>query len=360
MSLTEKITEIQTSLRENRFPNEGSISTGIVLPILEKLGWNVFNPRFVLPEYTVRGGRVDYALFDHRERAVIFIEVKMLGNTEGAEQQLFEYAFHQGVPFLILTDGREWNFFLPLEQGNYLDRKLYKLDLLERNSQIIIDKFNKYLSYNRVDQGIAWEEAKIDFREIARRREAERYIPQAWRSLIENQNDALLTLLIDNVEDLCGLRPERESCEIFLNNFYQTQNTQPQQRAPRPIITTQQQNNLPNQINLPIGYKYNGRFFPAKSARNVLIGIIKILSERDPTFLDRFYSSLPGGNHRRIISRNIEELYPNNPDLKSVSREFLPGWWIGLNYSRKSIERIILQTLSFAGLRRNFDIEFNL
>jgi hypothetical protein len=360
MPFLEKLSEIQNSLRENRFPNESSISTGIVLPILQELGWQVFNPRQVLPEYNEHGGRVDYALFDHRERVVIFIEVKMLGNTEGAEQQLFNYAFHQGVPFLILTDGREWNFFLPLEQGNYLDRKLYKLDLLERNSQTILDKFNRYLLFDRVDQGVALEEAKSDFREISRRRDAERFIPQAWRSLIVNKNDTLLTLLIDNVEGLCGLRPERESCENFLNNLYLGQNNLPEPRVPRQVITNQPQSIIQNRITHQVGYMYNGHFIPGSSARNVLIGILKILNERDPSFLERFYASLPGGNHRRIISRNINELYPTNPELSTESREFLPGWWIGLNYSRKSIERIILQALSFAGLRRNVDIEFNI
>jgi hypothetical protein len=108
-----------------------------------------------------------------------------------------------------------------------------------------------------------------------------------------------------------------------------------------------------------MGYRYGGQFTPGNSARNVLIGILKILNERDPSFLDRFYVSLPGGNHRKIISRNIIELYPTNPELTSESREFLPGWWVGLNYSRKSIERIILHALNFAGLRRNIDIEFN-
>jgi predicted type IV restriction endonuclease len=50
--------------------------------------------------------------------------VKQVGQSDRAERQLFEYAFHDGVPMAILTDGREWNFFLPGEQGDYGERRV--------------------------------------------------------------------------------------------------------------------------------------------------------------------------------------------------------------------------------------------
>ena len=309
MSLIEKITEIQKYIRENQYQNESAISIGVVIPILEELGWKVSNPNVVKPEYSIKGGRVDYALLNQRGRAVIFIEVKMLGNTEGAERQLFEYAFHQGVPFLILTDGREWNFYLPLEQGNYLDRKLFKLDLLERNSNVVGEIFNKYLLNKRVINGVALEEAKKEFKEISRRREAESYIPQAWQSLIASSNDLLLDLRIDTVEGLCGFRAERRSCQQFLKNYSQLNTIQkPPPDPPRDTKKIQ----YPDR---QIGFRYNNQFFPENSARKVMINILKLLQKRDPTFLNRFYQSLPNGNRRKIISKNITDLYPNRPDF---------------------------------------------
>ena len=35
-------------------------------------------------------------------------------------------------PFVVLTDGETWSFYLPAEQGSYEDRRVYKLDLFER------------------------------------------------------------------------------------------------------------------------------------------------------------------------------------------------------------------------------------
>lgn len=355
MPLIEKITEIKKYIRENQYQNESAISIGVVIPILEELGWVVSNPNVVKPEYSIGGGRVDYALLNQRGRAVIFIEVKMLGNTEGAEKQLFEYAFHQGVPFLILTDGREWNFYLPLEQGNYLDRKLFKLDLLERNSDFVCEKFNKYLLNKRVINGVALEEAKKEFKEISRRREAESFIPQAWQSLITSSNDLLLDLLIDTVEGLCGFRPERKSCQQFLNNY---SSNSINQKLP---IDTQLKTKKIRYSDQQIGFRYNSQFFPENSARKVMINIFKLLQKRDPTFLNRFSQSLPNGNRRKIISKNKMELYPNRPDFyndSSMVSEFMPNWFIGLNYSKKSIEQKIIQAIDFAGLRKNKDIDF--
>jgi len=75
---------------------------------------------------------VDFALCHPPGKPVTLIEAKQIGQSDGAERQLFEYAF-DGVPMAILTDGREWNVFLPGEQGSYSERHVYKLDLMERD-----------------------------------------------------------------------------------------------------------------------------------------------------------------------------------------------------------------------------------
>ena len=41
---------------------EEAVRQGAVLPILVQLGWDTFNVREVIPEYSVGGGRVDYCL----------------------------------------------------------------------------------------------------------------------------------------------------------------------------------------------------------------------------------------------------------------------------------------------------------
>jgi predicted type IV restriction endonuclease len=127
--------DIRAGIKAGRFVNEATVSQGIVQRLLNALGWPVYDTEVVAPEYSLGTRRADYALCHPPREPVILIEVKQVGQSKGADRQLFEYAFHRGVPMAILTDGQEWNFFLPTEQGDYSERRLYKLDILERGPQ---------------------------------------------------------------------------------------------------------------------------------------------------------------------------------------------------------------------------------
>ncbi|NMC29818.1 MAG: hypothetical protein GYA45_07090 [Pelolinea sp.] len=358
MSLSEQIERIQELLEKGNFPNEASISQGIVLPILQEVGWNIYDPRFVIPEYSVSGRRVDFALLDRRERPVIFIEVKMLGNIEDAEEQLFSYAFHQGVPFLILTDGKEWNFFLPQEVGNYQDRKLYKLDFLERETDVIIDKLMRYLTYANVINGTCLDNAKDDYKRLAKSREAELTIPEAWNQLLQAQDEILIELLADKVEDICGFKPNKNDCIGFLESHYYQPTTQnvkePQTKVfQKPIEKTK---------NSKTFVTINGNTTFYHSARGVMIAIITYLAQNDSTFLERF-QEIAHGSERNFIARNKMDLYPKRPDLSArpeLSKEFLPGWWIGLNYSKQSINKIIQLALKHSTPEFSSKIQYSL
>ena len=117
MDLADDIDDIRARIRSGGFTNEASVSQGIVLRLLHALQWPQYNTQVVYPEYPLEGSlRVDFALCHPPGKPIGFIEVKKIGQSDGAERQLFEYAFHKGVPLAILTDGREWNVFLPGEQ----------------------------------------------------------------------------------------------------------------------------------------------------------------------------------------------------------------------------------------------------
>ena len=105
--------------------------------------------------------------------------------SEGAERQLFEYAFHFGVPMAILTDGQEWSFFLPGEQGRYYERRVYKLDLLERDISEAEEKLERYLGYDNVCSGAALKAARSDYQNVERIRVIETNLPKAWIALLE-------------------------------------------------------------------------------------------------------------------------------------------------------------------------------
>lgn len=194
------ILDIRKGLIENRFPNEAAVSLGVVLRVLNALSWPTFNTSVVAPEYALENRRVDFALCHPPGTPLAFIEVKQVGQSSGADRQLFEYAFHRGVPLAILTDGREWHFYLPGEQGTYGERRVYKLDILEREPDESIARLKRYLEYSDVCSGKAIEAAKEDYRNVAKERQLQATLPKAWTKLIEDEDEMLLELLADKVE----------------------------------------------------------------------------------------------------------------------------------------------------------------
>ena len=220
MALKEHIEDIRDNLKKGMFENEAAVSQGVVLRLLGVLGWQTFNTQMVTPEYTVSGRRVDFALCDTSSKPLVFIEVKQVGNIEGAERQLFEYAFHEGVPIAILTDGQKWQFFHPAGQGDYKERKVHELDLIEEHDEEIICRLNRYLNYESVRTGEAIEAIKDDYERVRRQRQITARLPEAWSKLVEEANEFLLDVVAEETENLCeGYRPTNEQVLNFLKSL---------------------------------------------------------------------------------------------------------------------------------------------
>ena len=219
MALEEHIRDIQRKLKNNGYENKQSISQGVVLRLLKELGWPTYDTQLVIPEFSVRNGRVDFALCVKSKKPVIFIEVKQLGKTLGADEQLFNYAYKQGAPFAIITDGREWHFYLPAEAGTYEERRVYMLDLIERELEESAYWLKRYLSYQQVEKRRAFEDAKEDYEAVYKKREAKENIPIAWEKLLEEKNEAVTTAISEKVESLCGYPPTAKQVIAYLNTL---------------------------------------------------------------------------------------------------------------------------------------------
>ena len=77
--MSEGLQEVIQRIRDSGIigsANEMVIRQGVILPILEALGWNVWNAADeVIPEYAVGSNRVDYCLAT-RGQGKAFIEAK--------------------------------------------------------------------------------------------------------------------------------------------------------------------------------------------------------------------------------------------------------------------------------------------
>jgi predicted type IV restriction endonuclease len=353
--MKEDLLDIRAGIKAGRYVNEATVSQGVVQRLLHALGWPVYDTEVVAPEYSLGGRRADYALCHPPREPVILIEVKQVGQSKGADRQLFEYAFHRGVPMVILTDGQEWNFFLPTEQGDYSERQLYKLDILERDPHETESSLKRYLEYEAVRSGQAIEAARRDYRNAARKRRAERTLPDAWTKLVESEDELLVELLSDKVEDLCGVKPDPDAVSIFLRGRAVIRSEMPSTtlpQRPRRAEQTAPTGDIPKFI----GYELYGQRRRARNARDVLIQVFRELAERDPSFLERFAALPKHGRKRRYLARIREELYPGSTHLADNAYEVRPGWWIDTHASRAGIETRIKMACEVAGVRYGEDL----
>lgn|SRR5574337_95297 len=363
MALAELLKRIQEDLRRGRFTSEAAVSQGVVLPLLHELGWPVFNAHVVWPEYSLEGGRVAFALCHPPDRPVIFVEVKRVGQAQGADRQLFEYAFHQGVPIAILTDGQEWHLYLPAEQGHYDDRRVYKLDLLEREPNESESRFRRYLDYSPVCSGSALESARVDYRDVNRDRQIREALPRAWQELLKEPDDFLAELLADKVEDICGYKPDVDSCSQFIRSITGSRPLPPAAApATGPAPGPAPPSSGPRPVQRPggIGFTLFGQFHPCGAAREVMTRVLQEFDRRDASFLERF-ASRKHGRKRRYVATDRQDLYPGRPDLAEVHyAELKPGWYVGTNYSRQVIETIIRLACDVASVSLGSDIQVDL
>ena len=90
MTLEQHIEDMRAGIKVGRFGNEAAVSQGIGRRLLHALGWPAYDTQIVCPEYSLEGRRVDFGLCHPPGRSIAFVEVKQIGQSEGAERQLFE------------------------------------------------------------------------------------------------------------------------------------------------------------------------------------------------------------------------------------------------------------------------------
>ena len=131
---------------------EEAVKTAVVLPLFQALGYDVFDPHEMIPEFTAdavgkKGERVDYAI---RIKGDIRILIECKPVTTQLDKvhlaQLYRYFSVTTAKFAILTNGRTFQFHTDLEEPNKLDtRPFLSFDLAEVQPQHIAElkKFEK-------------------------------------------------------------------------------------------------------------------------------------------------------------------------------------------------------------------------
>lgn len=328
---------IRDGLARGVYPNERAVSTSIVVPILRALGWDDSDPEQVLPEHATGRGRVDYALRCAPRPPVAFVEVKNVGRSADADRQLFEYAFREGVPLAILTDGREWDFYLPAEQGSYDDRRVYQLVLDERDVGESVQRLTRYLLRERLASGAAIEAARHDYRDARSRREASQALPRAWSELLTEPDGLLLDLLLDRAEALSGYRPGLSDAEAFLRGLPGHHATNVTAMA-RSAATRPVQGPVPPRKPTTSGARWRVRDQVGEAVTGVAAyaALVEALLAAVPDKRNEILASARTGIQNNIAVR-AEDVYPRQPERSARrSLKLSNGLFLGTNLSNAS------------------------
>lgn len=156
MDLKEQLQVLAIRIKKNRdsITTEEASKTACVLPFIQALGYDVFNPSEVVPEFVAdvpgkKGEKVDYAIYKDG-KPIILIECKPIGSDLEIKYapQLYRYFNTCSVRFGLLTDGLRYLFYSDIKESNKMDEiPFFEFNLLtdtEENRSKQIEELKKF------------------------------------------------------------------------------------------------------------------------------------------------------------------------------------------------------------------------
>ncbi len=130
---------------------EEATKNALIMPFIQLLGYDVFNPFEVNPEFVAdlgikKGEKVDYAIMKDGN-AIMLIECKHYSEKlDPHNSQLFRYFHTTSAKFGLLTNGINFRFYTDLISPNKMDEKPFfefKITEIKDNEIAELKKFHK-------------------------------------------------------------------------------------------------------------------------------------------------------------------------------------------------------------------------
>ena len=132
LDFADRIREVSARFQKriSSVTTEEATKNALVMPFINNiLGYNVFDPSEVVPEFTAdvgtkKGLKVDHAIL-RDDQPIILFECKKVGSQLNIEHaaQLSWYFANTEAKFGVLTDGIVYHFYSDLEKINLMDAK---------------------------------------------------------------------------------------------------------------------------------------------------------------------------------------------------------------------------------------------
>ena len=128
---------------------EEATKTSLTLPFIQILGYDIFNPAEVNPEFVAdlgikKGEKVDYAIMKNAE-PILLIECKHYQEKlDPHNSQLFRYFHTTKAKFGLLTNGLQYRFYTDLVEANKMDEKPFFEFMLTDIKEAEVDELKKF------------------------------------------------------------------------------------------------------------------------------------------------------------------------------------------------------------------------
>lgn len=182
---------------KDQINTEEATKNAFVMPFIQILGYDIFNPTEVVPEHicdigTKKGEKIDYVIKKNDQPILIFECKHWKENADAHNSQLHRYYHVSKARFGVLTNGTIYNFYADLEKPNIMDEKPFltiDIEDLKDSSIKILESFTKN-EYNL--------ESILDSAEGLKYIKA---IRKEFEKEIENPSDEMVKLLVNRFFD---------------------------------------------------------------------------------------------------------------------------------------------------------------
>lgn len=142
---------------KDKILTEEATKNAFIMPFINCLGYDVFNPLEVVPEFIAdigikKGEKVDYAILKD-DKPIILIECKhWSADLDPHNSQLFRYFHTTTAKFSILTNGIVFRFYTDLIEANKMDDKPFFEFRIDDIKDMQIEKLKEFhKSYFNLD-----------------------------------------------------------------------------------------------------------------------------------------------------------------------------------------------------------------
>lgn len=246
MEFEERLAALATKVRNQHdaIQTEEATKNAFVMPFIATiLGYDVFNPLEVVPEFTAdvgvkRGEKVDYAIMREGEVQML-IECKRSADALKIEHasQLFRYFAVTNARVAILTNGEVYNFYTDLDKPNRMDEKPFLVLDLGDIDETLLPELKKLTKES------------FDIDSVVSAAEELKYVGSIKRAIAGEFRE-----------------PDEEFVRFFTTRVYDGRFTQDVRRQFTPLVTKASKQFLSEQVNDRLKTALGAGYTPSTAA----------------------------------------------------------------------------------------------